>query len=66
MNRIEELIAETKIKLDVLKDIKKSADEGNKFYTYAIILGKIDAAEYFLKSLEDAQKQLEEELRGAK
>lgn len=57
--KIEELIEKTKTEIKILKDLKKSADGYNKFYCYAVLMGKIEAMEMFLKTLEETQKEVQ-------
>lgn len=57
--KIEEMIAKTKTEVQILKDLKRAADGYNKFYCYAVLMGKLEAAEMFLKTLEEAQKEVQ-------
>ena len=56
---IQEMIEKTKTEIQILKELKKSADGYNKFYCYAVLMGKLEAAEMFLKTLEETQKEVQ-------
>lgn len=60
--KIDELIEKTKTELEALQEVKV-ASKGNEFYAYAILEGKIEAKESILKTLQDAQRELERKAR---